>query len=116
MFALCSPSVIWVNAGFKGGSCGSLRGAGFLCPLGFCSNGRFLRRRSVCGLSFFALAFQAQFDKVLPKLAVVYDCSLQREELLHGSGAPGFYWAVRKIAKRHTRANLADGRRIERQH
>jgi hypothetical protein len=34
----------------------------------------------------FALAFQAQFDKVLPKRVVVHDSSLQREELLHGSG------------------------------
>ena len=34
---------------------------------------------SVCGLSLFALTFQAQFDEVLPKLAVVHDPRLQRD-------------------------------------
>jgi hypothetical protein len=39
------------------------------------------------GLS--ALAFQAQFDEVLPKLAVVHDSRLQREQL-HSCMLRGF--------------------------
>jgi hypothetical protein len=48
-----------------------------LCFLGFHGSGRFLDR--VCGLSLFTLAYQAQFDEALPKLAVVHDSSLQPE-------------------------------------
>jgi len=41
-------------------------------------SGRFLDR--VCGLNLFTLAFQAQFDEALPKLAVVHDSSSQPAE------------------------------------
>jgi hypothetical protein len=50
------------------------------CFLGLRSSGSFLDRR-VCSLGLFALAFQARFDEVLPKLAIVHDFSLQLEEL-----------------------------------
>jgi hypothetical protein len=53
----------------------SLRRAPLLRLLRLRSSGRFLDRR-VCSLSLFALTFQAQFDEVLPKLAVVHDSSL----------------------------------------
>jgi hypothetical protein len=35
--------------------------------------------RRVCSLRLFALAFQAQFDEVLPSLAVVHDSSLEEK-------------------------------------
>jgi hypothetical protein len=47
--------------------------------LGLRSCRRFFDRR-VCGLSLFTLAFQAQFDEALPKLAVVPDSILQLEK------------------------------------
>jgi len=48
--------------------------------LGFRGSGRFLDRRSVCGLGLSALTFQAQFDEVLPKLAVVHANGNARRE------------------------------------
>jgi hypothetical protein len=65
-----------------------LGGALLLRLLGLRSSGRFLDRR-VCGLSLFALAFQAQFDEVLPKLAVVHDSILQLGELHSGMFSNG---------------------------
>ena len=53
-----------------------LCGALLLSLLGLRGSGRFPDRR-VCSLTLFALAFQAQFDEVLPKLALVRDSSLQ---------------------------------------
>jgi hypothetical protein len=66
--------------------------------LGLRGSGWFLERR-VCSLGVLALAFQAQFDEGLPKLAVVHDSSLQREELQKLLHAPGFYWAPAKPQK-----------------
>jgi hypothetical protein len=113
MLAFCSPRVLWGKHRVQAGSCGSLRGAGFLYLLGFCSSGRFLDHGSVCVLSLFALAFQAQFDKVLPKRVVVHDSSLQREELLHG---PGVLLGSPQNRKTIHGGEPADGRRVERQH
>ena len=53
----------------------SLCGALLLSLLGLRGSGRFLDR-SVCSLGLIALTFQAQFDEVLPKLAVVHDSIL----------------------------------------
>jgi hypothetical protein len=71
-------------------------------------NGRFLDRR-VCSLGLFALTFQAQFDEVLPKLAVVHDFSLQRDRTFKGIYRPGycrcFYGQAWRV--RHQRADNA---------
>ena len=58
----------------------NLRRALLLSLLSLRGNGRFLLDRRVCSLGLFALAFQAQFDEVLPKLAVVHGFSLSRNQ------------------------------------
>jgi len=56
-----------------------LGGQLLFCLLGFRGSGRFLACQ-VCSLSLLALAFQAQFNEVLAKLALFHDSSLQRED------------------------------------
>jgi hypothetical protein len=78
----------------------------FLNLLRLLGNGRFLDRR-VCGLGRLALAFQAQFDEVLPKLAVVHDFSLQLTEPLREFTGP----VTGRTIKTQTLLNTRRGRK-----
>jgi hypothetical protein len=76
----------YANAGKYRGQGGQLRvyaDREFLTFWGFAAAGGFLTA-AFAAVGLFALTFQAQLEEVLPKLAVVHDSSLRREELHSG--------------------------------